>query len=138
MMRVFGFMSDNAPTAPFPSAPRAGVKFRLLGGDVYSPIGPWRMRKVKLGGALIAPGTKPDWFNAVPKDARRGSMRLPVLPFFSFGLWRWGGYIGWKLYGFDAPEYQDFPRVVPGDVQPGAQALCFSMRLTLNRPRSAS
>lgn len=96
------------------------------------------MRKVKLGGEVVAPDAKRDWFNAVPSAARREYVKAPILPFFSFGLWRWGGYIGWKLYGFDAPEYKDYPQVNPGDVQPGAQAMCFSMRLTLNRPRKAS
>lgn len=137
-MQVFGFMTDSAITAPFPAAPRGGVKFRLLGGTIYDPRGPYALRFNKLDGTPVPPTAKPDWFNSIPAAAWSAFVRWPVLPFLSWGIGRWGGYVGFKAYGFDAPEYRDYPGVQPEDVRSGALALCFSIRLTLNRPRRSA
>lgn len=128
-MKVFGLTTDDHLTAPFPAG-RIGMKLRLLAGDVYDPISPWALRPG------VPTSTAPNWFNAIPSDARRFHASIPMLPFISFGLGWFGFYAGFKVYGFDAPEYNDYPRVQRGDVAPGSLAMCFSIRFTTHRPRS--
>ena len=45
--------------------------------------------------------------------------------------WRWfgnqGGYIGWKVYGADSPQYLNWMR--QADVYEGSQAMCLTISL---------
>jgi len=83
---------------------------RLYSGDVCDPFGG-------------------QWFGPdYPKHVIRFFTRLPILPFVA---WKWpfmdrAGYIGFKLYGVDAPAYKHW--MPPDDVYDGSQAVCFSFR----------
>lgn len=130
-MQVYGWSTDDERdwTAPFPTA-FIGVKLRLLGGDILDPVnGTWELRP----GQPV--GTPPNWFNAIPRGVYRAFQSRRVLPFFSFGIGRFGGYIGYKIYGVDKYEYLDYPLVAKQDVYEGSRAMCLTMRLTTNRPR---
>jgi hypothetical protein len=131
-MQVYGWSTDDEKdwTAPFPAGWEGGVKLRLLGGDILDPVrGTFELRPG------VPPGTEPGWFNAVPRAVYRAFQARRCLPFFSFGFFRFGGYIGWKVYGVDQPAYLDYPLVAREDVYPGSRALCLTMRLTTDRPR---
>ena len=109
-MRVIkGWASDPTHELKEPFRSRNGVFIEFRGGDVCDPID---------GG---------DWFGPNwPKRFMRFFVKWPVLPFIS---WRWGsrgGYIGAKAYGADPKQYLNW--MLPGDVYPGSEALCFSFR----------
>src|SRR5947207_13498653 len=117
-MQVYGWSTDDEKdwTAPFPTA-FIGIKLRLLGGDILDPVnGTWELRPG------VQAGTPPNWFNAIPRAVRRYYQPRRCLPFFSFGIWRFGGYIGYKIYGVDQPVYLDYPLVAREDVYGGSRA----------------
>lgn len=88
-----------------------GVTLALRWGDVCHPLG------------------QGDWFNP-PYFAKvlRFFSYVP-LPFLSWNLWGWRGYIGAKVYGADSPTYTNWMPAV--DVYRGSQAIHFSARLSI-------
>lgn len=86
--------------------------FRLYSGDICDPIHPGR-----------------NWFTPpFPENVWRAHCKLPILPFIA---WRWpflkrAGYIGFKLYGADAPAYKNW--MDPAEVYDGSRAVCLSFR----------
>lgn len=112
-MKVFGLnVGGAAITTPYPTG--TGMIFRLLGGDVVHPLG------------------KGEWFKP-PYFSRvlRFFMPLPIMPFFSIRIGRFGFYIGSKVYGVDSPEYANW---LPAEhVYEGSQAMMLiSIRFTRN------
>lgn len=113
-MNVRGHATD-APadwTAPYPTG-RVGVKLRLLAGDVMDPV----------GGQWFGPN--------YPRNVIRLHCPVPVLPFVSVGLGRFGFYAGFKVYGVDSPNYREW--MPAGEVFNGSRAMCLSIRFTANR-----
>lgn len=118
-MKVFGLQivvqggaSDEIEaTTPYPTA--NGFILRLMGGDVVHPLGDG------------------DWFKP-PYFARvlRFRVPLPVMPFFSVRIGRFGFYIGSKVFGVDSPAYAAW--MVPEDeVYEGSLAMMLcSIRFT--------
>jgi len=90
-----------------------GVTLSLRGGDVLHPLG------------------SGDWF-APPYFSRtlRFWCPIPVLPWVSWNLWGWRGYLGAKIYGADSPAYVNW--MPESDVYAGSQALQFSARLKIS------
>lgn len=90
-----------------------GVTLALRGGDVLHPLGTG------------------DWFKP-PYFARvlRFWCRWPVLPWITWNLWGWRGYLGAKIYGADAPAYRNW--MPAADVYAGSRALQFSARLSIS------
>lgn len=90
-----------------------GITFALRWGDVCHPL-----------------GQDGNWFHE-PYFTRvlRFYSYVP-LPFITWNLWDWRGYLGAKVYGADAPEYKNWMN--PDDVYPGSQAIQFSGRLSIN------
>ena len=93
-----------------------GITFALRWGDVLHPLGS--------GG---------NWFRE-PYFTRvlRFYSYVP-LPFITWNLWGWRGYLGAKFYGVDAPEYKLWPAMkgLEHEVYPGSQAIQFSARLRI-------
>ena len=89
-----------------------GVTFALRWGDVCHPLG------------------QGDWFKP-PYFSRvlRFWSYFP-LPFISWNLWGWKGYLGAKVYGADSEEYKNWMNV--NDVYDGSIAIQFSARLSIN------
>jgi hypothetical protein len=102
-MKVFGTgVSTN---------PKSGALF-FRGGDVYNAT-------------IIGPDAfHPPW----PTAYTRYYMELPVLPFLCVKLGRFGFYAGWKCYGFDAPEYVNYPGVTASDIFSGSLCLTLTAR----------
>jgi hypothetical protein len=91
-----------------------GFVFRLVRGDLFDPI-----------------GDPNSWFEPPwPKRVLRHYFRWLAFPFFAWKLGRFRGYIGAKVYGFDRPEYLNFPTVEDYDVFDGSEAFCFSFRMS--------
>ena len=106
-MRVFQFPGE--PTTD-PKRETFGITFALRGGDVCHPLG------------------QGDWFNPPYfSNVLRFWCALPILPWVSWNLWGWCGYIGAKVYGADSPAYAHW--LDPFDVYEGSQAIHFSIRL---------
>ena len=103
-MKIFGTGVSTSPKNP-------GLFFR--GGDVYTTK--------YLGKDAFSPPW-PTWY-------RRWYCKYPVLPFLCirFGGGR-GMYIGWKVYGFDRPEYLNYPGITKEDVYEGSLTMTFTMR----------
>lgn len=98
-MRVFGSGVSTDPKRP-------GLFLR--GGDVCDPKdGDW---------------FKPPW----PKIVVRRWVPNPTLPFLCLKIGRFGFYVGWKVYGVDAPEYKNW--LPPEEVYVGSLALCLTAR----------
>lgn len=119
-MRVFGLNLGGYPlTKPYPD--NNGIIFRLLGGDILHPL-----------------GSDGNWFHE-PFFLRvfHWFCPLPILPFFSIKLGRFGMYVGFKTYGVDAPEYKLWPAMIGEglvhEVYDGSQAVMFSMRFSTAR-----
>ena len=66
----------------------------------------------------------PPW----PRVVLRAKLRW--MPFVSWRVealgWAWLGYVGFKLYGVDSPEYRNW--LPDADVYDGSRATCFSVR----------
>jgi hypothetical protein len=110
-VRVFQLTTcDEGLTNPKRST--FGITFALRGGDVLHPLG------------------QGDWFKP-PYFSRvlRFWCALPILPFITWNLWGWKGYLGAKVYGADSPEYLNWMDF--NDVGPGSQAIQFSGRLKI-------
>ena len=109
-MKVFQF--PGTPTTA-PKRETFGITFALRGGDVCHPLG------------------QGDWFKP-PYFSRvlRFWCALPILPWLSWNLWGWRGYIGAKVYGADRPEYVFWMEAK--DVYDGSQAIAFSARFSIN------
>lgn len=100
---------DEGMTNPKRSKP--GIIFALRWGDVCHPRGTG------------------DWFNP-PYFARLWRFRCWFpLPWITWNLWGWRGYIGAKVFGADRDAYKQWMR--PEDVYPGSQAIHFSARLRI-------
>lgn len=111
VIRAISTMPDNPATSPFPI--RNGLLAELRGGDVCDPVGV---------------GT--NWFSPpFPKRVLRWRCRWPVLPYIACRWGRFGFYMGWKIYGVDAPEYKDW-LCDPAEVYAGSQAMCFTIRFS--------
>ena len=96
-----------------------GLVLSLRGGDVVRPFGG-------------------QWFGPdFPRRVLRFSCPLPVLPFISVALGRYGFYIGFKTFGADDRTYLLWPGHVftEADMMPESMALCPSIRFTRNRGR---
>jgi len=110
----------NDPERPLddPTLAKGERRFaiRIYSGDICDPV--------QIGGG--------NWFTPpYPKRVWRTYCSLPILPFI---MWKWPfldrtGYIGFKLYGADSPEYKKWGvGFKPEDVYEGSQALCLSFR----------
>lgn len=108
-MRVFQI--PGTPTTA-PKRETFGITFAFRGGDVCHPLGEgdW---------------FKPPYFTKV----LRFWCPLPVLPWITWNLWGWRGYLGAKVYGADSPDYCNW--MDPFDVYERSQALHFSARLSI-------
>lgn len=103
-MKVFGLNVNTSPK---------DAQFCLRGGDVYDP-------------KIIGPDAfHPPW----PTEYSRWYCKLPVLPFLCVKVGRFGFYGGWKVYGFDSPEYINYPGIVATDIYDGSLALEFTARI---------
>lgn len=90
-----------------------GITFALRWGDVCHPL-----------------GSEGNWFHPPYfTEVLRFYSYIP-LPFISWNLFGWRGYLGAKVYGADAPEYRNWMN--PFDVYVGSQAIQFSGRLSIN------
>lgn len=101
-MIVFGTGVDTSPKTP---------RLALRGGDVCDPR----------DGEQI---NGPPW----PTRVERFYCPLPILPWVCIKFGRFGFYAGWKCYGFDLPNYLNWPGITPKDVYPGSLALELTMR----------
>lgn len=111
-MRVFGLNLGGEPlTTPYPS--KSGFIFRLLGGDVIYPLG------------------NGDWFRPPYFDrVIRFFMPIPIMPFLSIRLGRFGFYFGCKVFGVDSPAYANW-MCDRSQVYPGSQSMMLiSIRFT--------
>lgn len=100
-MKVFG---TGLHTDPW----KSGIFFR--GGDICDPF-------------------NGKWFDPpYPTRIWRTYCPLPILPFISIKIGRFGIYFGFKLYGADSEHYLNW--MDTKDVYPGSQALCLSVRWT--------
>jgi hypothetical protein len=90
-----------------------GVTFALRGGDVLHPLG------------------QGDWFKS-PYFSRilRFWCPIPILPWITWNLFGWRGYLGAKIYGADSEAYANWMPAT--DVYVGSQALQFSARLRIS------
>ena len=131
---VFGYSNDPKPwTNPFPERDtddgipgEDGFLWALRGGHMVSPSG-WQLRPEATA------GSKPTFFNSIPSHVRRLYFFWPVLPFLAFRRGRFGGYIGFKCFGFSDKAYKDFPGVNPEEIQEDNLALSgFTFRLSRN------
>ena len=106
-----GISTDPAQPITAPFRTRNGVFFELRGGDICEPV-----------------GIATNWFEPpFPTRVIRKFCKWRVLPFLSWKFGTWGGYIGFKAYGVDAPIYAYW--LAPAfEVYPGSVALCFSIR----------
>ena len=85
-----------------------GITFALRWGDVAHPTGPG------------------NWFSEPYfKTALRFWSWFP-LPWITWNIFGWRGYLGAKFYGADSPTYT---WLKPEEVYPGSQAIHFSARL---------
>ena len=107
---------ERSMTDPLPELGGRRFIFRLYSGDICDPV--------QVNGG--------NWFSPpYPSRVWRAFCSLPILPFIA---WKWpflnrAGYIGFKLYGVDAPAYKNWPvGIKPEDVFEGSQALCTSCR----------
>lgn len=109
-MKVYQF-PGTATTAPKREA--FGITLCVRWGDVCHPKGAG------------------DWFNPpyFPGGVLRFFCWLPLLPWISWNLWGWKGYLGAKVYGADSPAYKNWMN--PDDVYDGSQAIQFSGRLLI-------
>ena len=116
MKVIIHYRSDpeRGLTDPLPEKKWSFV-FRLYSGDICSPV---------LGTFF---GEK--WFEPpFPKYVWRSFCKWPVLPFIAWRCNKHGGYIGFKLYGMDSPQYKEWPvGIKPEDVFDGSQALCLTI-----------
>lgn len=94
-----------------PKRSKFGVTLALRWGDVCHPVG------------------SGNWFEP-PYFTRilRFWSYLP-LPFISWNLWGWRGYLGAKVYGADSYEYKKWMDF--WDVYIGSQAIQFSARFLI-------
>ena len=109
-MRVFQF--PGQPTTN-PKRSKFGVTLALRGGDVCHPLGEGKWFEPPYFDKVL-------WF----------WMPLPLLPFISWNLFGWKGYIGAKVYGADSPAYKNWMK--ESDVYEGSQAIHFSVRFIIN------
>lgn len=105
-MKVFGTGVDTQPK-------KGRIAFR--GGDVVNP----------LDGDQLQQKDRPTVW---PTRMQRWYCPLPILPWLCVCLpgeagKRKGFYIGWKCYGFDVPDYLNWPGIEKGDVFEGSLAL---------------
>lgn len=88
-----------------------GVTFALRWGDICHPIG-------------TGSWFDPPYFSRV----LRFNSYIP-LPWVTWNLFEWKGYLGAKVYGADSPEYVNW--MDAKDVYDGSQAIQFSGRLMI-------
>lgn len=101
---------DEGPTNP--KRGRPGITLALRWGDVCDPY------------------LDPDgWFGPEkPRFVLRFWSRIP-LPWISWNLWGWRGYLGWKIYGVDSDAYRAW--IAHGEIYQGSRALCLTARLRI-------
>lgn len=90
-----------------------GITFALRWGDVLHPLGQdgnW---------------FKPPYFTRI----LRFYSYVP-LPWITWNLWGWRGYLGAKIYGADSEAYKNWMPVA--EVYAGSQAIQFSARLRIS------
>jgi len=111
-MRVFEVSTFNQQITA-PKRESFGITLALRGGDVLHPLG---------SGNWFSP----PWFQSI----WRWFCPITILPWISWNLFGWRGYIGFKAYGADAVEYINF--MPAADVSPGSIALMISARLYIS------
>ena len=94
-----------------------GVTLALRWGDVCHPLG---------AGAWF----KPPYFTRL----LRFWCPLPLLPWISWNLWGWRGYLGAKVFGMDSEAYKQWPALATeqDQIYPGSLAIQFSGRLKIS------
>ena len=91
-----------------PLLEKNGLWIEFRGGDVCDPVfGNW---------------FSPPW----PKYVIRFFCKYPVLPWISWRIGKWVGYVGFKAYGADPKAYLNW--MPAEDVYLGSDALCLSAR----------
>lgn len=104
------YKNDDQPlTSAYPA--KNGVLVRFCSGNVLDPyFGNW---------------FKEPYFKVIIRYFTTWR-----LPYFSFRLGRFGGYVGFQCYGVDSPQYLNF--LPAKDVYDGSLALSLTIRLTTN------
>ena len=123
-MKVTGYATDPEAhwTTPYPDGV-VGVTARLLRGDYMAP---------DLSDAVLRSGEiVVNWFNAIPKRITRKVVGWR--PFVSIGIFGFGVYAGWKVYGVDSTAYLDYPGITQADVYDGSRAMVGTLRFTMSR-----
>jgi len=108
-VKVFQF--PGVPTTA-PKRSTFGVTLALRWGDVCHPLG-------------TGDWFKPPYFTRI----LRFWCPFPILPWISWNLWGWCGYLGAKIYGADSEAYKNW--MPAEDVYEGSQAIQFSGRLRI-------
>jgi len=106
---------DRGITDPLPEKKWSFI-FRIYSGDICSPV----------FGTFFGE----NWFKPpFPKYVWRTFCKYPILPFIAWRFKNKGGYIGFKCFGVDAPEYKNWTTgIKPEDVYDGSLALCLTIR----------
>lgn len=115
---------ERGLTDPVPELNGRKFIYRIYSGDICDPVGAGN-----------------NWFKEpFPTRVWRTYCKYPILPFIAWvwpawmskifpGLKDRVGYMGFKLYGVDSPEYKKWPvGIKPEDVYDGSQAVCLSIR----------
>lgn len=127
-MNIFGTGPQPFQNYPFIKNRRYGWNLWWRGGNQF----------ICRGFNTLRPGGDPKggvFFNYLPDTTERVYHPRAVLPFFTWRAGRFGGYMGYKAYGFDSAAYLDFPGVNSFDVYTGSVALSgFTLRFSRNVP----
>ena len=119
-MNVSSLLGAEPTTAPYRST--TGVSFDLRGGDVVQPLA---LSVTNADGSSR-------WFTP-PGFPRvlRFRMPLPLLPWISVRIGRFGFYAGAKCFGMDSAAYPDTLGVPSVEIYSGSKAIMlFTMRFT--------
>lgn len=111
-MRTFGLF--NPPTTS-PYRATNGITFDLRGGDVVQPLA-WTASNPDGSSAWFMPPYFKRWL--------RFYMPLPILPWLSIRVGRFGFYFGAKCFGVDSEAYKGwFAKTAQSDVYVGSRAV---------------
>lgn len=117
-VRVFYQSDPDRPiTDPLPEKPWS-IIFRLYWGDICDPS---KLTQLIFGESWFGP--------RFPSKVWRTYCKWPILPFIAWRFKSKGGYIGFKVYGVDSPQYKQWSvGIHPDDVFDGSLAMCLTFR----------